>query len=211
MKAIPIGRLLRADTSGCVMGCRVSQTGTPAFGEMVLIPLSDGSRIYGLVYDIHIDDDGLVRQLVSADVSEEVIEDNRQNRNVPIEISLVFIGWEDASGRVSHTRVPRPPLTLDEIFPCVEEEFLRFTGTGRPGYLRSLLRNQEIPAADLITAHLRQVFSVAHHPDRGGWRDRFLAEVIALLKDDYPQLMDVLTAVSAAMELKASQYDPGRS
>ncbi len=200
MKSIPIGRLLRANTSGCVMGCRVSQAGTPAFGEMMLIPLSDGTRIYGLVHDIHIDDDGLVRQLVSADVSEEVIEDNRQNRNVPIEISVVFIGWEDSSGRVSHTRVPRPPLTLDEIFPCGEEDILRFTGSSRVGYLRSLLRNQEIPTADLVTAHLRQVVSVAHHPDPEGWRDRCLNEVIALLKDDYPQLMDILTAVSAVME-----------
>ena len=200
MKAISIGRLLRANTSGCVMGCRVSQAGTPAFGEMVLIPLSDGTRIYGLVHDIHIDDDGLVRQLVSADVSEEVLEDNRQNRNLPIEISLVFIGWEDSAGRVSHTRVPRPPLTLDEIYPCGEEDILRFTGTGRLGYLRGLLRNQEIPAADLVTAHLGQVFSVAHHPDPKGWRDRYLNEVIALLKDDYPQLMDVLTAISALMD-----------
>ena len=200
MKAIPIGRLLRANTSGCVMGCRINQTGTPAFGEMILIPLSDGTRIYGLVHDIHIDDDGLVRQLVSADVSEEVIEDNRQNRNVPIEISVVFIGWEDSTGNVLHTRVPRPPLTLDEIFPCSEEEILRFTGSGRLGYLRSLLRNQEIPAADLVAAHLRRVFSVAHHPDPEGWRDRCLNEVIALLKDDYPQLMDILTAVSAVLE-----------
>ena len=91
MKAISIGRLLRANTTGCVMGCRISQAGTPDFGEMILIPLSDGTRIYGLVHDIHIDDDGLVRQLVSADVSDEVIGDNRQNRNVPIEINVVCI------------------------------------------------------------------------------------------------------------------------
>lgn len=200
MKAISIGRLLRANTTACVMGCRVSQTATPAFGDMILIPLGDGTRIYGLVYDIHIDDDGLVRQLVSADVSEEVIEDNRQNRNVPIEISVVFVGWEDRAGSISHTRVPRPPLTLDEIFPCDEEDILRFTQSGRLGYLRALLRNQNVPAADLVTAHLKQVFSVSRHPDREGWRERCLTEVIALLKDDYPQLMDVLTAVSAVME-----------
>lgn len=200
MKAIPIGRLLRANTTSCVMGCRVSQAGTPPFGAMALIPLSDGTRIYGLVYDIHIDDDGLVRQLVSAQVSEEVLEDNRQNRNVPIEISLVFIGWEDSAGRVSHARVPRPPLTLDEIFLCSDADILRFTSNPRLGYLRGLLRNQEIPAADLVTAHLVQVFKVAHHPDPEGWRDRCLNEVIALLKDDYPQLMDVLSAVSVVME-----------
>jgi len=51
-----------------------------------------------------------------------------------------------------------------------------------------------------VTAHLVQVFKVAHHPDPEGWRYRCLNEVIALLKDDYPQLMDVLSAVSVVME-----------
>lgn len=200
MTAIPIGRLLRANTAGCVMGCRLNQVNSPAFGDMILIPLNDGTRIFGLVYDIHIDDDGLVRQLVSADVSTEIIEDNRQNRNVPIEMSVVFIGWEDGDSKVSHTRVPHPPLTLDEIYPCGEEDILRFTQPNRLGYLRALLRNEELPAADLVTAHLKQVFSVMNQIDAEEWRDRYLDEVIALLKDDYPQLMDVLTAVSAVME-----------
>ena len=66
MNAIAIGRLLRANTTGCVIGCRVTQANTPAFGEMVRIPLNDGSQVYGLVHEIHIDDDGLVRQLVTA-------------------------------------------------------------------------------------------------------------------------------------------------
>ena len=43
--------------------------------------------VFGLIYDIHIDDDGLVRQLVTAeDDPDEVIADNRLNRNVPVEI-----------------------------------------------------------------------------------------------------------------------------
>ncbi len=199
MTAIPIGRLLRANTTGCVMGCRLNQGSAPAFGDMIRIPLSDGKHIYGLVHEIHIDDDGLVRQLVSTEVSPEIIEDNRQNRNVPIEMSVVFIGWEDEQGRVYHTRVPYPPLTLDEIFPCDDEDILRFTHPGQPGYLRAILRNEELPAADLITAHLKQVLAVDLH-DRDGWRDRYINEVIALMKDDYPQLMDVLTAVSNVLQ-----------
>lgn len=195
MNAIAIGRLLRANTTGCVIGCRVSQVNSPAFGDMVRVPLSDGTQLYGLVHEIHIDDDGLVRQLVSADVSIEVIEDNRQNRNVPIEMSVTFIGWEQ-NGVVSQTRVPHPPLTLDEIFPCSEDELIRFTSSGRFGYLRSLLRNPELPAADLVTAHVKQVSRALKSPESALWMERSLSEVIALLKDDYPQLMDVLTAVS---------------
>ncbi len=200
MTAIPIGRLLRANTTGCVMGCRLNQVSTPAFGDMIRIPLHDGKRIYGLVHEIHIDDDGLVRQLVSTEVSPEIIEDNRQNRNAPIEMSVVFIGWEDEYARIYHTRVPYPPLTLDEIFPCDDEDVLRFTSREQPGYLRALLRNEELPAADLLSAHFNQVLSIKNHPDREGRRERYLSEVIALMKDDYPQLMDVLTAVSSVLQ-----------
>jgi len=200
MIAIAIGRLLRANTTGCVMGCRLSQSTSPAFGEMVRIPLDDGTKIYGLVHEIFIDDDGLVRQLVSSEVSSEVIEDNRQNRNVPIEISVVFVGWENASGQVFHTRIPTPPLALDEIFRCDGQEIQRFASGSRPGYLRALLRNEEIPAVDLVTAHLKQVLSVSNAADAAEWRDQFLNEIIALLKDDYPQLMDILTAISTVIE-----------
>lgn len=195
MNAIAIGRLLRANTIGCVIGCRVTQANSPVFGEMVRIPLNDGIQIYGLVHEINIDDDGLVRQLVTADVSDEVIEDNRQNRNVPIEMSITFIAWE-RGGILSQTRVPHPPLTLDEIFPCSTEELVRFSSSGRFGYLRSLLRNEELPGPDLITAHLRQMLGAAKPTQSAQWMERTINEVVALLKDDYPQLMDVLTAVS---------------
>ena len=90
---ISIGRLLRSGIKGCVVGSRLSQQNAPTFGKMVRIPLEDQTTIYGLIYDIHIDDDGLVRQLVSTEgISDEVIEDNRRNRNVPLEMSVVYVG-----------------------------------------------------------------------------------------------------------------------
>jgi hypothetical protein len=96
MTTLQIGRLLRASTTGCVVGCRVTQINAPAFGGMVRIPLDAGleTQVYGLVYDIHIDDDGLVRQLITAEgVPEDVIQDNRVNRNVPVEVSVLFTGF----------------------------------------------------------------------------------------------------------------------
>lgn len=196
MTAIAIGRLLRASTSACVIGCKVNQQNAPLFGEILRIPLANGLQIYGLVYEINIDDDGLVRQLVTApQVSPEVIEDNRQNRNMPVEMSVVFIGWE-RNGAISHTRVPTPPLSLDEIFPCTNQEILLFLQGGRFAYLRPILRNLELPSADLLTAHLRQVMRAQGD---SGQIEAALKEAIALLKDDYPVLMDVLSAVSEVL------------
>lgn len=74
MKSIEIGRLLRAGTSGFVVGCRVNQLESPSFGALVRVRLERDYHIYGLIHDIHIDDDGLVRQLVTADgVGDEKI------------------------------------------------------------------------------------------------------------------------------------------
>lgn len=200
MSTIAIGRLLRANTSGCVIGCQVSQSEAPVFGQMVRIPLEDGIQVYGLVHEIHIDDDGLVRQLVtSAEISEEVIEDNRKNRNMPVEMSVSFIGWEK-DHVLSQTRVPRPPLSLDKIFVCTDAEVADFTSKGRFSYLRALLRDEELPAADLLTAHLRQVLGAHKKKMSGQSAENALREVIALLKDNYPQLMDVLSAVSEVLK-----------
>ncbi len=200
MTPIAIGRLLRSNTSSCVIGCQVSPSEAPAFGQMLRIPLEDGSQVYGLVSDIHIDDDGLVRQLVgSAGIAEEIIEDNRRNRNMPEEMSVQFIGWE-RNHILSQTRVPSPPLSLDTIFACTDAEVASFTSTGKFGYLRALLRDEELPAADLLTAHLRQVLQAHQNTDSGQGAENALREVIALLKDDYPQLMDVLSAVSEILE-----------
>jgi hypothetical protein len=95
MPSYEIGRLLRAGTTGFIAGCSVSQFDTPAFGALVRAPLGNGYQVYGLIYDIHIDDDGLVRQLVTAEnVSAEVMKDNRERRIVPVEMSVLSVGYE---------------------------------------------------------------------------------------------------------------------
>lgn len=192
---ISIGRLLRSGIKGCVVGCRLSQQNAPTFGQMVCIPLEDQTTIYGLVYDIHIDDDGLVRQLVSTDgISDEVIEDNRRNRNVPLEMSVVFVGYEQ-SGRISHLLPPRPPLTLDSIEPCGSADLARFTAAGHFGYLRHLLDDPALPAAELLAVHIREAFS-AHNSSRSEWSEQAASMLIAMLKDDYPRLLSVLGTLS---------------
>ncbi len=196
MKPIEIGRLLRAGTAGCVIGCRVQQVNAPAFGGMVRIPLEDGVQVYGLVHDIHIDDDGLVRQLVTApNVSDDVILDNRHNRNVPLEMSVIFIGYEKG-GLVSHLLPPRPPLSLDAIYVCEQDEIARFSGSGRFGYFRHVLRDPELPIGELLAAHLQQA-QIAHaQSGRKDWLRAATQELIILLRDDYPTLMTVLSTVS---------------
>jgi hypothetical protein len=200
MSAIEIGRLLRANTSACVVGCRISQAGAPAFGSLVRVPIGDDTQIYGLIYDIHIDDDGLVRQLVTAErIQPDVLEDNRVNRNVPVEFSVLHAGYR-LGERISHLLPPRPPLSLDAIFPCEDSELVAFTTAGRFGYFRHILRaTGELPVGELLAAHIQQVQKAQVSAGHPNWRDRAVAELITLLRDDYPALMGVLGALGDAV------------
>lgn len=190
MTQIEIGRLLRAGTTGFVVGCRVSQFTVPAFGGLVRAPLGEGYQVYGLIHDIHIDDDGLVRQLVTADnVSEEVMKDNRERRIVPVEMSVLAVGYEQ-DGKIHHLLPPRPPLSLDVIYLCDDKDIARFTE--KLGYFRHILNAKDAPIGEVIAAHIQQ--ASAAHKDKA-WKEKATQEVITLLRDDYPTLMSVLGAL----------------
>jgi hypothetical protein len=199
MTTIEIGRLLRAETTGFVVGCRVAQLEAPSFGALVRVPLEAGYQIFGLINDIHIDDDGLVRQLVTAEsVDEAVIADNRVNRNVPIEMSVLAVGYQQGE-RISHLLPPRPPLSLDAIYLCVDEDILGFTSAGRFGYFRHILSASDLPIGDLLAAHLYQVQEVQEKAGNTDWALEATQELIVLLRDDYPTLMSVISTLGDAI------------
>lgn len=194
MSEIEIGRLLRSGTTGFVVGCRVNQLSAPSFGALVRVPLEAGYQVYGLIYDIHIEDDGLVRQLISAeDVPEEVLRDNRENRNVPVEIGVLAVGYEKDT-EILHLLPPRPPLSLDAIYLCSPEELVRFTTAGHFGYFRHILRDRDKPIEELLAAHL---LAARHAQDQAGnpnWYESALQALITTLRDDYQGLMNLLSA-----------------
>lgn len=196
MSGIQIGRLLRSGTTGFVVGCKVTQLDAPSFGALVRVPLEAGYQVYGLIYNIHIEDDGLVRQLITAqEVPEEVLKDNRENRNVPVEIGVLALGYEQG-GRIFHLLPPRPPLSLDAIFLCTPGEVAQFTGQKRFGYLRHILRDTDKPIEELLAAHLRQARAAQIDAGNEGWYEQAVQELITLLRDDYQGLINVLSAAS---------------
>ena len=161
-----------------------------------LDPLGPAYRVFGLIYDIHIDDDGLVRQLVTAEnVTLEVMHDNRERRIIPVEMSVLSVGYEQ-DGIIYQLLPPRPPLSLDMICPCDAEDVIRFTS--RLGYLRHVLRSVDIPVGELLAAHLQQA-GMEHGSVCQPWREKAAQELIIQLRDDYPTLMSVLSAVGEVL------------
>lgn len=194
-----IGRILRASTTGFAVGCRVGQLSQPAFGGLVKAqPVDDREAIYGLIYNMNIDDDQLVRRLVLAEnPAPSVIEDQRQNRLLPIEMSVIAVGYE-LGGAVYHGLPPRPPLNLDPVELCVDrDEVVAFTE--RLSYLRLILRavGSSVPVDQLLVAHVLDVYRLRGE-DRV-WATAVIAELIELLRSDYEVLLPTLEALSDAL------------
>lgn len=194
-----IGRVLRASTTGFAVGCRVGQLSAPAFGGLVRArPLDEREAVYGLIYDMHIDDDPLVRRLVLAEnPPESVINDQRNNRLLPIEMSVLALGYE-VNGRLHHGLPPRPPLNLDPVELVADPVDVR-DFTDNLGYLRLILRNVggNVPVDQLLVAHIVGVHEIRGYDDI--WAMGVIHELIELLRSNYDVLIPTLEALSNAL------------
>jgi hypothetical protein len=198
-QSLEIGRVLRASTTGFAVGCRVNQLTTPGFGSLVKAqPVEAREAIYGLIYDINIDDDQLIRRLVMVEEPrQEVIEDQRRNRLLPIEMSVLSIGYQIQNEMV-HGLPPRPPLNLDPVELCQErEEVERFTKD--LGYMRLILRAaaSHVPVDQLLVAHINNIYQIRGNDS--AWASAVIAELIELLRSNYEVLIPTLEALSAAL------------
>lgn len=149
--AIKVGRIMRSSTGQFSIGTRLMPADVPLFGAFVSAPAANGTHIIGLIYDVVIEDDAFVRQLVTADRAE-IIADQRQNRQIPIELSVLVVGHVHA-GRVRHYLPPQPPITLEEIGVCSEAEIVQFTEEFT--YFRTVLDAQEARSDEVLAASLR--------------------------------------------------------
>lgn len=195
----PVGRVLRASTQGFVIGCQVRQLSTPSFGCLVKAqPVDAREVIYGLIYNMNVDDDPLVRRLILADNQPEaVINDQRQNRLLPIEMSVLAVGYRRES-RIFHGMPPRPPLNLDPVVLCDDaSEIADFTD--RLGYLRLILRAADlgVPVDQLLIAHVQDVYR--RRGDDAAWATGVIGELVELLRSDYDTLVPVLEAIGEAL------------
>lgn len=198
VKTIPIGKLLRADNRQFVAGCRVKELETPALGALVKARLQDQSEVYGVITRISINDDGLVRQLASGtSIPPEYTADNRHNRNLPVEIEVLTLGFAQ-DGKLYHQLPPRPPLSLDLLYLCDDDELVAFTSHGaKQAYLRHILRLQDMPVEEILVSHLTKARHAHETAGNHDWYPQACERLIILLREDYPRLTAVLDALSA--------------
>ena len=192
---LQVGRVLRTSTQSFVIGCEVMRPDIPTFGSYVRAEgLTPGSAIYGLIYDVSVEDDPFVRQFIGADPPDEIIQDQRENRQVPIEVSVLAVGVGQGLGSndetVRHRLPAQPPVTLDWLYQCSDEEVQAFTA--RLDYFRLVLEARDAPADELLATSLRA--GAAARPERE--REDFLVgagrELARLLAGDPVRLEGLL-------------------
>jgi len=152
-----VGRVLRASTRGFACGTQSNRVNSNQdFGAFVSAPIANDEsiRAVGLIYAVEIKDDLLVNELVMADsVNNSILRDQRENRMVPMEISVLNIGCRYGDGTIIHSLPPRPPMSLSMVDLCTREQVLSFTQ--RHDFYPLVLNSAEVPSDDLLAAAIR--------------------------------------------------------
>lgn len=190
-----IGRLTRSEMIGFSFRCQRGQQNLPQYGSLVRARVEPRYQVYGLVYNIHWIDDGIVKQLASSEnLPNTIVSDNRLTRNAGPEVDVLVIGFKD--GVIHHALPLCPPCSLEEIVRCQTEELVAFT-TGRLGYFRHIIKAKEmLSAGDLMAAHLKQANDAQMAYGNSHWMRTALTQITSLLRDDYETLVDIYDAVS---------------
>ena len=187
---IQVGHIIRSSTQRFAVGCRVLQPQVPVFGALVSVPVREGA-VYGLIYDVRMEDDPFVRQVAAMGAERpEVVEDQRRNRQVPIEVSILVVGYR-RDGAIYHRLPPQPPLSLDVIYTCAGPDLVEFTE--RFDYFRLVLDNRDLPADELLAANLR--YAAEARPDGGDFLVDAGRELARLLAIDLPRLDGLLRRI----------------
>jgi hypothetical protein len=149
-----IGKVLRANTRSFVFGTKVPKTDVPIFGSLVKTAIQyQNATVYGLIYNIEVLDDGMTKMLsVAEDVRPEEIAYQR-SRRVPVEASVLAVGCQPAGGAIRYALPAQPPITLDPVHICSDEEVEAFTA--RPDFLPLIMDYRDAPVDELLAAVIR--------------------------------------------------------
>ncbi len=192
--AFPVGWVLRASTIGFAVGCRVLQPSTPQFGDLVKVPLPDGMTVFGLIYDVQVRDDPAVRQLILAgEIEPEAILDQRENRLVPIEMSVLVVGYQRQGEPPVQGLPPQPPISLDILIRCDEADIRAFTQ--QLDYVRLVLNAAQIPSDELLIANLQRAAAVRSLETRRSFLLDAGRELARLLSFDLVRLDGILRRI----------------
>jgi len=194
-----LGRILRSTSTTFTFGRTLNAGDLPAFGDLVTADAA-GSPVYGLIYEILVEDDPFVRQVVaaSADMPAEKIEDMRQRRQVPVEITALAVAFRQ-DDRIIQGVPPRPPGALQPVIPCDCEETRAVLADF--GFFRIILNHGQAPADELLAASLIQVAGCQQPGQDRAYLLDAGRELVRLLAQEPARLDAILRRLAAEVEV----------
>jgi hypothetical protein len=191
-----VGRVLRASTRGFCCGIHSARIDDRHdFGAFVKAPVANHQvdQVIGLIYAVEVKDDLMISELVMAEtVNPNVLRDQRENRLVPVEVSVLNIGYHNGSHFV-HSLPPRPPMSLSAVTVCTAEEVRAFTV--RPDFFRLVLQASEVPSDDLLATSLRHAMWAYPEEERRDFMVASGRHLARLLSNDLKRLSHILTLI----------------
>jgi len=188
-----IGRVLRASTRGYACGTHSLRIGSQHdFGAFVKAPMANDGEMFaiGLIYAVEVKDDLLISELVMAEaVDSNILRDQRENRMIPVEVSIVNVGY-GVGNTFRHSLPPRPPMSLSEVRLCTADEVFYFTQY--PEFFRLVLKANEVPSDDLLVAMLRYAAYAYVEEERYDFIVRCGRQLTRLLSTDTRRLSSIL-------------------
>jgi hypothetical protein len=192
-----VGRVLRASTRGFTCGTQSNKVDSKHdFGAFVNAPIANDESIsvIGLIYAVEIKDDLLVNELVMAEaVNSNIMRDQRENRMVPMEISVLSIGCRYGNGVNIHSLPPRPPMSLSMVELCTSDHVYQFTQS--TDFFPLVLNSAEVPSDDLIAAAIRYAMWAYPENERYNFLVRCGRAIARQLSHDLKRLEHVLALI----------------
>ncbi len=195
MSPIQIGQLLHSSIQSFTFGCAIPKPEMPHFGAFVKVPIQNGTaHAIGTIYNIVLEDDDLVRQIVgNQDTPIEIIQDQRQ-RQMPIEVSVLTLGYMQGT-KVRTGLPPQPPLTLSHIALCEHTEIAALTSDFN--FLRLIFQASDAPTDELTVRVLEQAAQA--HPNRAQYLRTAGQYLAQLMGNDFQRLDTILRRLESLL------------
>ncbi|MCS6774231.1 MAG: hypothetical protein NZ693_09000 [Thermoflexales bacterium] len=134
----------------------------PPLGALVQVETTEGQVIFGVVYRALVLRDDFLEQLGALNAAEvsSFFGDTNQF-NVPVELSVASVGYRQPDGTIRQALPLRPPVFLDRVALCTQDEIVQFTR--QLDYLYLLFN--AVTDDDLIVEHVKLL--VQAHQDKG--------------------------------------------
>jgi hypothetical protein len=197
-EGILVGRLIESNARLFRFSCTPTTILLPQLGDMVCADTAPNSQTYGIIGGINFTSDDLTTRLAQGEVEKAVLVDNQYQRFAGGQwVDVAMVGYR-TNGAIIPALPPRPPLNLEKIKLCTQQDLFEFT-RGSLAYFRLLLElENEIPLADVLSSHLKAAHFCHSAQGNPEWIKKAVDRLLDLL-NDFETLLGVMTAVSSRL------------